>query len=666
MWPFRRKVEAPAADGPHPVPAPVIRRDWAGLPPIQRFVGAHPLTAPSDQFSDDLATHQDPSVSTDTMGHQVSADAPPGLVLALARPTTRSDGPAMIPRPRVQRSVAGAVGESGEWDGDEAAPATRPTPLPMSAHPVAARELAVVAPEPVMQRLTSLPPDAQVTPVPPMAQRSRAVPTPLMMSTLTDEPSETPPAPVQRLTLGQSRRLGLGAPIRQVPDHTVQRSVSDAMPMAPSPLPTLPRREPTDASTGTREPMDVSVGEHAPMDVSRVGTVPTDGPMGGNVPIDLPLGGKVPLDLISDVRQKRTSALGAPLAPSLDASDEPRLDLPLAVRPSAAAPGPGDQQLSAPAPSVQLSAISSVEPASDSSMATPPAVQRVAPVEWAMPSLTESPQTLGPANALTAPSPRVATSRLPLATESPARAAAFSALSAPEMAAMAPLVGARPLRPSATLQRSLSTDALTPHPDPPPQGARELPSMRAMDDAPHPDPSPQGARELPLMRTMDDTPYPDPPPQGGRELPLTRAMEDTPHPDPFPQGTREFPAPTLSLPQRGREDGRLPLAPSHGIAVQRASDAAHDTEAESGGAGDEAFGPLVQGAWYEAPVGVSRVSATAISDTSPSVAAPAGPHQASETEVDELAKKLYDRIRTRLKTELLVDRERAGFLTDLR
>lgn len=34
--------------------------------------------------------------------------------------------------------------------------------------------------------------------------------------------------------------------------------------------------------------------------------------------------------------------------------------------------------------------------------------------------------------------------------------------------------------------------------------------------------------------------------------------------------------------------------------------------------------------------------------------------------MDELARKLYDRLRTRLKSELLVDRERAGFLTDLR
>src|ERR1700716_2333082 len=203
MWPFRQKVEAPAADGPHPVPAPVIRRDWAGLPPIQRLVGAHPLTAPSDQFSDDLATHQDPSVTTDMMGHQVSADAPPGLVLALARPTSRSDGPAMIPRPRVQRRVAGAVAESGEWDGDEAAPEmARPTPLPASAHPVAARELPVVAAEPAVQRLISLPPDAAPTPAAPRAQRSTA-PSALTVPGPSAEPFEMPTASIQRLTLGQ-------------------------------------------------------------------------------------------------------------------------------------------------------------------------------------------------------------------------------------------------------------------------------------------------------------------------------------------------------------------------------------------------------------------------------------------------------------------------------
>jgi hypothetical protein len=37
-----------------------------------------------------------------------------------------------------------------------------------------------------------------------------------------------------------------------------------------------------------------------------------------------------------------------------------------------------------------------------------------------------------------------------------------------------------------------------------------------------------------------------------------------------------------------------------------------------------------------------------------------------QSRIDDLAAKLYDKIRTRLRTELLVDRERAGLLTDLR
>jgi hypothetical protein len=39
---------------------------------------------------------------------------------------------------------------------------------------------------------------------------------------------------------------------------------------------------------------------------------------------------------------------------------------------------------------------------------------------------------------------------------------------------------------------------------------------------------------------------------------------------------------------------------------------------------------------------------------------------AQDEAMDALAGKLYDRIRSRLKSELLVDRERAGLLTDLR
>src|SRR6266480_1965556 len=292
MWPFRRKVEAAAAEGPRPVPAPVIRRDWAGVPPIQRIVGAHPLTAPSDQFSDDLATHHDPSVTKDTMGHQVSADAPAGLVLALARPTTRSDGPAMIPRPRVQRSVAGAVTESGEWDGDEAAPdPVRPIPFPTSAPAIVARELPVVAAEPSMQRLTSLAPGADPAPIATVAQRSRAASTPTAATApaATNETFEAAPIPAQRLTLGQARRLGLGAPIKQVPH------------------PALPQRgsEPTQPPS-LEMPADVTAVQGLPNEAGVVQRVPADIAVPARASLDLAPSPKAPMDLATGVRQATT------------------------------------------------------------------------------------------------------------------------------------------------------------------------------------------------------------------------------------------------------------------------------------------------------------------------------------------------------------------------
>ena len=662
MWPFRPKVEAPA-DGPRPVPAPVIRRDWVGLPPIQRVVGAHPLTAPSDRFRDDLTTHQDPSVSSDTMGHQVSAEAPPGLVLALARPTTRSDGPAMIPRPRLQRSAAGAVVESGEWDGDEAASeSTRPTPLPASAHAVAARELPVVAPEAAVQRLVSLPPDAAPTPVAPIAQRSTAGPIPWTTPSQSDAPVEMAPVPAQRLTLGQSRRMGLGAPIKRVPDRPVQRDTSESTP-SPSedlPLPSLPRRgtEPMEAASRPIEPKATSQSEQGPMHLPPLGSAPTDGPAVQRAPLDLPLIQKTPLDrpmaqrapidlpmvfesptdFPSPVSGTRTSTPSAPAMPSPESSDEARLDLPLAHRPAdAASTGDGG----APAPSVQLSA-RSVEVSTDSSSPASPAVQRLVDVGRPAPSSTESRRTLPLAAAPTQSMQRVSTSRLPQGTETPARASTGTWASAPGIA-MAPLVGARLLRPSAAVQRASSVDAA------------------ALIDSPQPGASPHEGTELRLPRARDDA----------SSLGFVqRASDDTPHPDALEipsTGGRD------SSSTRGSEDAaRLRLAPPRGMAVQRASQSSSDIENEPAGASDEGFAPTLQGVWYESRVGVSRLSeGGAISDSAGSSAAsaavaPAGPHQASEAEMDELARKLYDRLRSRLKTELLVDRERAGFLTDLR
>ena len=649
MWPFQRKVEAPAATGPRPVPAPVVRRDWAVLPTIQRIVGAHPLTAPSDLFSDDLATHQDPSVTSDTMGHQVSADAPPGLVLALARPTTRSDGPAMIPRPRVQRSVAGAAIESGEWDGDGAAPdPVRPTPFPTSAPAILARELPVVAAETSTQRLTSLAPGADPAPIAITAQRSRAVSTPTATTApaTANEPFEAAPIPAQRLTLGQARRLGLGAPIKQVPDHNVQRAVTDPLPLAQSPVPTLPRRgsEAMEASSG-EVPADITTVQIVPNDAALVQRVPADVAVPARASLDLAPSTKAPMDLATGVRQTRTSSPGTLEAPSPDATEPPRFELPLARTSAREEPSAEGRQPTTP--TVQLSATSS--PARDFLSGLRPIVQRRA--DGATPAPPPIASDHAPAMPLAPASvPGVSISSVQRVTDSSARLPVASETSASD-AALAPLIGSRPLRPTAMLQRSTSLDS--PHHDPLPQGVRQFPF-----EGP-----PPAARKLAFDASSEE----------GGELPLMRTSQETPIPDLFPQGGNAFHRPHPALPRKqerefenppGARDvspGRLLLAPSLAIAVQRASenmrlpDPPLQEDAET-----------LQAVWYQNRAGVSPQSEGVTTSDSASPAAATGPGQASETDMDELAGKLYDRIRSRLKTELLVDRERAGFLTDLR
>jgi len=152
-----------------------------------------------------------------------------------------------------------------------------------------------------------------------------------------------------------------------------------------------------------------------------------------------------------------------------------------------------------------------------------------------------------------------------------------------------------------------------------------------------------------------------------------RTSQETPIPDLFPQEGTAFHRPQPALPRKlGREfenpqgardvsSGRLTLAPSLGIAVQRASEKMRlpdpplqeDTE-------------TLQAVWYQNRAAVSPQSEGVTTSDSARPAAATAPSPASETDMDELARKLYDRIRGRLKTELLVDRERAGFLTDLR
>ena len=613
MWPFRRKPEAPSAQGPQPVPAPPIRRDWAGLAPIQRLIGPHPLTAPSDRFSDDLATHRDPSVSTDTMGHQVGADAPAGLVLAIARPTTRSDGPAMIPRPRVQRREAGAVAESGEWDGDVAVPEpARPTPILTSTPAVAMRALPVVAPEPAAQPLVSLAPDVQPTPVAAASQHSRALATSPTVSRQLDEPTETAAAAVPaRLTLGQSRRLGLGPPIKRVPERAVQRTSDEStVPSSPAARADEAATTPSMATPVLPEPT-LSVSTPSPL--LTLPMRPSRGTGAGDLSLEA-MATNVP----SEPRTPMTTG-------SLGTSP---MDLPLAPRPAMQHPTGDD----APAAPPDLAILTMPISAAGSNLALAAAQQPTASLSFATPGVRLTP----PAGMVTA--------------------------SAPARSATAPLVSARPLRPTTSLQRSIDSAASArsqPRPNAAQPGGRDL---TAVAESATTEPRPVWAQP----RSWADGAVAAPAFSTSESFGLMTTLDQRGR-DELPPLEEDGAAPTRIL---------LPLAPSPGLAVQRAVQAAHDSEPQPIEGSVEPVASSVQGAWYEISDGPNGAGSNgtesrgtrggAAGSAVEAAATPIGHPQTSESDMDELAGKLYDRIRTRLKSELLVDRERAGFLTDLR
>jgi hypothetical protein len=64
------------------------------------------------------------------------------------------------------------------------------------------------------------------------------------------------------------------------------------------------------------------------------------------------------------------------------------------------------------------------------------------------------------------------------------------------------------------------------------------------------------------------------------------------------------------------------------------------------------------------PIAVQRADAEPA--PTPAAGAPAAATGRSDRELDDLAHQLYDRLRSRLRLELLIDRERAGLITDLR
>lgn len=236
-WPFHfRKASAGETHaGTEPAPLP-RRRDWESLPPIQRAYTPLELTAPSAEFAQSLAGSTDPAVSLEPLGHHRSPEGPAGLIVGLAGPVqTYADATELVGRPRRQSESMATFG--AEQDLSPGGDIQPPTDISDDIAVPPARHLEtigsdLVSPTPKV-RLTQAGP-VDLKPIPPV-QRSHE---PIAPTARESGPTETPGLLPVRVSLGQSRRRGLGAPIAPGTDVAVQRSMiastSTEMPAAPT------------------------------------------------------------------------------------------------------------------------------------------------------------------------------------------------------------------------------------------------------------------------------------------------------------------------------------------------------------------------------------------------------------------------------------------------
>ena len=200
-------------------PAPAApSRAWASLPPIQRTAGAMPLVAAPGTFAGELpGSHALPPI-VQPLGHEVSALATPGLVVARVRPV-QAAASGSIPAP-VQRRAARSAASPAQFA--TPAPAPEPEAVEHSAPVAAAPTAAPVAPirsMPTVSRQTVRVPDRPLT-----SAASAARPAAVQRAAAAAAASSTPPSgSLPPASSGGMRRVPAAAPASQ---PTVSRQAS--------------------------------------------------------------------------------------------------------------------------------------------------------------------------------------------------------------------------------------------------------------------------------------------------------------------------------------------------------------------------------------------------------------------------------------------------------
>jgi hypothetical protein len=97
--------------GPGAAATPITAGEWRSLPPIRTAAGPAPLVAPNAPFKAELATARRAPIALATLGHERRLEAPAGLSTGIATPVQRSPA---APVPASVRRPTGANGRSIE------------------------------------------------------------------------------------------------------------------------------------------------------------------------------------------------------------------------------------------------------------------------------------------------------------------------------------------------------------------------------------------------------------------------------------------------------------------------------------------------------------------------------------------------------------------------
>lgn len=715
LWPFR-----PGTPASTPAPAEGARaadRDWASLPSIQRSVGTTTLTAQSVTFVRGLTGRVPPDLALARLGHVRSPEAPAGLLVARAlTPPTPPPAPTLLELLRLRSHAPQAVVNSGPGEVDVAVEPERApdittglepaSPGPSPELPVALRLAEVV---PVQNRPAPVPTSLTQAPVhlePPVAQL--LPPDPVVVE---EPPAVAPsePAPAApRLNLGQSRRLGLGPrPAPELP--LAQRSVEvpvvtggePASDPVPSELPVAPAPAEAPPPSGAAE----STVQRAPEERF---AAPFDdqAPAGGSVvsattpPLPSPPAGAAPQvgpSPMPHVQRSESTPQAAPASPGrvtapilrvrrrVPAGDsEParlitiqatgervEAGLTLGAAPEVsgdATPDPSPSAGSGPEPPLVLGATANEDPPAPAVAGTPPAPE-VSP-------------TVGGPTPPGGSAAEVRTAPAPMEAAGPPAPLVFRATALPPIPEAPPEVGrghdGEPAQagtpPPGTLEPTVARTVVS---DPVdvilPVGAAGEPVRDLTGSRPSLPLSAAGLRpslgiRSPALERHDGGPPPavampaPRPPQsmavqalGAPVSPEAPSSVATP---PMPLIRAALPPAPAPVVQPFPGLGPAPLA-----AVANQVDTARSAaESELGQASSELGRAASAGQAAEARASQGVAAEQAVHQASGGAAG----MPSSDKDVEELAGRLYDRIRSRLRSELLIGRERAGRMTDLR